>query len=97
MNGVQESFLVFYRNSKLKNVVVYLLGAVLGILVELSFCRVEALVFEQVSYPHSCLLAGLRVDGHGQECDLLLCPTLISHAPRVLEAMSRRQDPHHCW
>jgi len=48
LNDVRESFLVFCHSSKLTSVVVCLIEVVLEILVGLSFCRFEALVFEQV-------------------------------------------------
>jgi len=96
MNDALESFLVFFRSPRLTNVVACSLEAALENPVELSFCRVEALVFEQVSCHHSCRLAGLHADDHGRVCDPSLCLASISHAPRALEAMSRTRGLHRC-
>ena len=96
MNDVRESFLVFCRSPRLTIVVACLLEVVLEIPVELSFCRVEAPVFEQASCRHNCRLADLHADDHGRGCDPSLCLASISHAPRVLEAMSRTRGPHRC-
>ena len=95
MNDARESFLVFCRSSKLMSVVVCLIVAVLGILLELSFCRVEALVFERVSCRCSRRLVGLHVDDRVRGCDLSLCLALISSV-RHVEAKSHTQDPHRC-
>ena len=95
LNDVRESFLVFCRSSKLMSVVVCLIVAVLGILLELSFCRVEALVFERVSCRCSRRLVGLHVDDRVRGCDLSLCLALISSV-RHVEAKSHTQDPHRC-